>query len=44
MVRRAIMAPTLEGAMNEQIDQVVAKRGPGDLQALIYGGETWDVA
>jgi 2-oxoglutarate ferredoxin oxidoreductase subunit beta len=42
-VLRAIQAPTLEGAMHEQIDQVVAKRGPGDLRALIYGGDTWDV-
>ena len=42
-VLRDIQAPTLEGAMHEQIDQVVAKRGPGDLQALIYGGDTWDV-
>jgi 2-oxoglutarate ferredoxin oxidoreductase subunit beta len=41
---RDIDAPVLEVAMHAQIDDVVAKKGRGDLQALIYGGETWDVA
>ncbi|HEX4823582.1 MAG TPA: 2-oxoacid:ferredoxin oxidoreductase subunit beta [Candidatus Polarisedimenticolaceae bacterium] len=42
-VLRDIDAPVLEAAMHRQIDDVVASKGKGDLQALIYGGETWDV-
>jgi hypothetical protein len=29
--------------MREQVAQVTAKKGVGDLKELIYGGETWDV-
>ena len=35
--------PTYDGAFNAQIEQVKAKLGPGDLAALLYGGETWNV-
>ena len=42
-VLRNVQAPVLDAAMSEQIAQVTAKKGPGDLKALIYGGETWDV-
>ena len=42
-VFRSVDAPVLEVAMHEQMAQVTAKLGPGDLKALIYGGETWEV-
>jgi 2-oxoglutarate ferredoxin oxidoreductase subunit beta len=40
---RNVEAPVLDAAMHEQIAQITAAKGPGDLEALIYGGETWDV-
>jgi 2-oxoglutarate ferredoxin oxidoreductase subunit beta len=42
-VIRNIDAPVLDVAMHEQIAQVTAKKGKGDLKALIYGGDTWEV-
>jgi 2-oxoglutarate ferredoxin oxidoreductase subunit beta len=42
-VIRSVEAPVLEVAMREQIDHVTAQRGPGDLNALIYSGDTWEV-
>jgi 2-oxoglutarate/2-oxoacid ferredoxin oxidoreductase subunit beta len=42
-VFRSVNVPVLEDAMHEQMAQVTAKMGVGDLKALIYGGETWEV-
>ena len=42
-VLRSVDAPVLDVAMREQVAQVVAKKGPGDLRALLYGGDTWEV-
>ena len=42
-VYRDIAAPIFDTAMRDQVAQVTAKKGPGDLRALIYGGETWEV-
>jgi len=42
-VYRDIAAPIFDAAMHEQVAQVTEKKGPGDLRALIYGGETWEV-
>jgi hypothetical protein len=29
--------------MNQQIKDVIAKRGPGDLAKLLRAGDTWEV-
>ena len=29
--------------MNQQINDVIAKRGAGDLNKLLYAGDTWEV-
>jgi 2-oxoglutarate ferredoxin oxidoreductase subunit beta len=42
-VLRNVAAPALEFTMREQISQVTAKKGPGDLKALLYSGDTWEV-
>ncbi len=42
-VFRNVDAPMLDASMREQMSQVIAKKGPGDLRALLYGGETWEV-
>ena len=42
-VIRNVDAPVLDVAMREQMAQVTAKKGAGDLKELLYGGETWDV-
>jgi 2-oxoglutarate/2-oxoacid ferredoxin oxidoreductase subunit beta len=42
-VLRNVDAPVLDAAMRKQMADITAKKGPGDLKALIYSGETWDV-
>jgi len=42
-VIRNVDAPVLEVAMREQIADVTAKKGAGDLKALLYSGDTWEV-
>jgi 2-oxoglutarate ferredoxin oxidoreductase subunit beta len=42
-VLRAVDAPRFEDLMNQQIRDVVAKRGRGDLGALLSAGDTWEV-
>ncbi|MBX3442326.1 MAG: 2-oxoacid:ferredoxin oxidoreductase subunit beta [Planctomyces sp.] len=42
-VLRAVARPTFDGAVTSQIEQVQAKLGPGDVDALLDGGETWEV-
>ena len=42
-VFRQAQAPAYDAAMRDQLAQVTAKKGSGDLRALIYGGETWEV-
>jgi 2-oxoglutarate ferredoxin oxidoreductase subunit beta len=42
-VIRNVDAPVLDVAMREQIAQVTAKRGAGDLKTLLYSGDTWEV-
>ncbi len=42
-VYRDVEAPIFDLAMHAQVDQVTAKRGPGDLKALIYSEDTWEV-
>jgi 2-oxoglutarate ferredoxin oxidoreductase subunit beta len=35
--------PRFEDEMNQQIKDVIAKRGPGDLKKLLRAGDTWEV-
>jgi len=42
-VYRNVLAPIFDAAMRAQVDQVTAKKGPGDLKALLYSGDTWEV-
>ncbi len=42
-VVRAVPRPPYDAMMNQQIDQQIAQRGAGDLQALLRGRDTWVV-
>jgi len=42
-VIRNVDAPVLDIAMHEQLAQVTAKKGVGDLNELLYSGDTWEV-
>jgi 2-oxoglutarate ferredoxin oxidoreductase subunit beta len=43
-VFRAVEKPTFDGELNRQVDAVLEKKGPGDLNALFTGGESWVVS
>ena len=43
-VFRAVDSPKYDVELNRQIESAKSKRGPGDLNALFTGGETWTVA
>jgi len=43
VVLRAWDEPRYEDLMAEQIQRVIAKRGKGDLMALLRAGDTWEV-
>ena len=43
-VFRDVQRPVYDDLMNDQIDQVTATAGPGDLAALIAGGDTWTIS
>ena len=40
---RDIRRPSYDQLLHEQIDQFTAKTGPGDLQSLLTGNDTWNV-
>lgn len=40
-VIRQVSRPVYEEVLQEQEDQVVSKKGEGDLEKLLHGGETW---
>jgi 2-oxoglutarate ferredoxin oxidoreductase subunit beta len=42
-VLRRIAAPTFEDAVRDQTRKVLDQKGEGDLEKLIYAGETWEV-
>ena len=42
-VLRAVDAPRYEAGMNDQLRQIVAKKGKGDLGQLLRAGDTWEV-
>ena len=42
-VIRQIQRPTYETLIQNQVDQAIAKRGPGTLKELLHGSSTWTV-
>jgi 2-oxoglutarate/2-oxoacid ferredoxin oxidoreductase subunit beta len=42
-VFRDVDRPTYDQLMADQLDQAVAKRGRGDLAALLHAGDTWEI-
>jgi hypothetical protein len=42
-VLRAVDAPAYERSMNEQLKQVIAKRGKGEITKLLQAGDIWEV-
>jgi 2-oxoglutarate ferredoxin oxidoreductase subunit beta len=42
-VFRAVQRPTYDGLMAEQIEQVIAAEGAGDLSEIFHEGDTWTV-
>ena len=43
-VFRDIERPSYDRLVREQLDEVVASKGAGDLQSLLTGGDTWTVS
>jgi 2-oxoglutarate ferredoxin oxidoreductase subunit beta len=42
-VFRAVEKPTYEALLAQQVDDAIARRGPGDLRKLLESGDTWTV-
>ena len=42
-VLRCVDGPTCEEALGQQVREAKEQMGEGDLEALLAGGETWDV-
>ncbi|MEX0701807.1 MAG: 2-oxoacid:ferredoxin oxidoreductase subunit beta [Planctomycetales bacterium] len=42
-VFRAVDRPIYDAALNAQVQQVIEKQGPGDLEELFHSGDTWTV-
>ncbi|MFN7891215.1 MAG: hypothetical protein ACK5OC_13065 [Pirellula sp.] len=43
-VFRDVVSETFEEAVRGQIDEAIAKKGPGNLQKLFMSGDTWKVS
>ncbi len=43
-VFRQIQKPTYDAEVNKQIDMIKQKKGEGDLQKLLFSGNTWNVS
>ena len=43
-VFRDVERPVYDDLMTDQLDRAVAKQGPGDLAALLAGGDTWTIS
>jgi 2-oxoglutarate ferredoxin oxidoreductase subunit beta len=43
-VLRAVSKPCYEDSLTAQVDEARAKHGPGDLEALLHSGDTWEVS
>jgi 2-oxoglutarate ferredoxin oxidoreductase subunit beta len=41
---RQVEAPTFDAGVARQVDDVIAAKGPGTLEALIHAGDTWVVS
>ena len=42
-VLRSVEAPRYETEVVDQVHRVTEKKGPGDLEALLHSGDTWEV-
>src|SRR5207237_97744 len=42
-VLRGVDQPTFEAGMNDQLRQIIAKKGKGDVAKLLRTGDTWEV-
>src|SRR4051794_15045280 len=42
-VFRAVERPTYDEVLNHQLDEVISDRGPGNLEELLTGDETWTI-
>ena len=42
-VFRQVMRETYDEGVKRQIDDVIAKKGEGDLKKTLYGANTWEV-
>ncbi len=42
-VFRAVEKPTYEAMLQQQVDDALEQRGPGDLRELLHSGDTWTV-
>lgn len=42
-VFRQILKPTYDGGVQSQIDQILERNGEGDLEELLFSGNTWEV-
>lgn len=43
-ILRSVQHPVLDAAMHDQVQDVIARKGPGDLDALLHSGDTWTVS
>jgi 2-oxoglutarate ferredoxin oxidoreductase subunit beta len=43
-VFRDVQRPVYDELMAEQIETATAKRGSGELEALLHSGETWTIS
>ncbi|MBW2383851.1 MAG: 2-oxoacid:ferredoxin oxidoreductase subunit beta [Deltaproteobacteria bacterium] len=41
---RQVEKPTYESMLEDQVEEAIQKRGPGDLEALLNSGDTWQVS
>jgi 2-oxoglutarate ferredoxin oxidoreductase subunit beta len=42
-ILRAVNAPVFDEDINRQVQESIAKKGPGKLEDLIYAGDTWTI-
>ncbi len=42
-VLRRIEAPTVDAEIHRQIEAITERKGPGDLEKIIYSGNIWTV-
>lgn len=42
-VYRCVERPTYDGEIDQQVKNIIAKQGPGDLETIFNSGDTWEV-